>query len=176
MNTNRCCPHLQGDTCTFSDFMCLCPVRLRLPPWLKTEIPIGKNYNRLKNTLRDLNLHTVSFMGVSSPHTLIVLLTLRTHPQSTGHIPPIFCCLFLWHLKTCVSMSLSPGVWGGQVSKHWGMLGRRRICHSHSHHHGQSPGKLWLLMYSWIHWLWFSTKCCSYIYLKNIFLLLCLCM
>lgn len=33
--------------------------RLRLPPWLKTEIPIGKNYNRLKNTLRDLNLHTV---------------------------------------------------------------------------------------------------------------------
>uniref|UniRef100_A0A8C6UQT2 Lipoyl synthase, mitochondrial n=2 Tax=Neogobius melanostomus TaxID=47308 RepID=A0A8C6UQT2_9GOBI len=30
--------------------------RLRLPPWLKTEIPIGKNYNKLKNTLRDLNL------------------------------------------------------------------------------------------------------------------------
>ncbi|XP_076868729.1 lipoyl synthase, mitochondrial [Brachyhypopomus gauderio] len=33
--------------------------RLRLPPWLKTEIPIGKNYNRLKNNLRELNLHTV---------------------------------------------------------------------------------------------------------------------
>ncbi|XP_061627200.1 lipoyl synthase, mitochondrial [Phyllopteryx taeniolatus] len=33
--------------------------RLRLPPWLKTEIPIGKNYNRLKNSLRELNLHTV---------------------------------------------------------------------------------------------------------------------
>ncbi|KAF3852115.1 hypothetical protein F7725_005470 [Dissostichus mawsoni] len=33
--------------------------RLRLPPWLKTEIPIGKNFNKLKNTLRDLNLHTV---------------------------------------------------------------------------------------------------------------------
>ncbi|XP_064859471.1 lipoyl synthase, mitochondrial-like isoform X2 [Oncorhynchus nerka] len=33
--------------------------RLRLPPWLKTEIPIGKNYNKLKNILRDLNLHTV---------------------------------------------------------------------------------------------------------------------
>ncbi|XP_029445150.1 lipoyl synthase, mitochondrial [Rhinatrema bivittatum] len=33
--------------------------RLRLPPWLKTEIPIGKNYNKLKNTLRALNLHTV---------------------------------------------------------------------------------------------------------------------
>ncbi|KAI4875701.1 hypothetical protein NFI96_023364, partial [Prochilodus magdalenae] len=33
--------------------------RLRLPPWLKTEIPIGKNYNRLKNTLLDLKLHTV---------------------------------------------------------------------------------------------------------------------
>ncbi|XP_015273719.1 PREDICTED: lipoyl synthase, mitochondrial [Gekko japonicus] len=33
--------------------------RLRLPPWLKTEIPIGKNYNKLKTTLRNLNLHTV---------------------------------------------------------------------------------------------------------------------
>ncbi|XP_050803827.1 lipoyl synthase, mitochondrial isoform X1 [Gopherus flavomarginatus] len=33
--------------------------RLRLPPWLKTEIPIGKNYNKLKSTLRSLNLHTV---------------------------------------------------------------------------------------------------------------------
>ncbi|XP_019408484.1 PREDICTED: lipoyl synthase, mitochondrial [Crocodylus porosus] len=33
--------------------------RLRLPPWLKTEIPMGKNYNKLKSTLRSLNLHTV---------------------------------------------------------------------------------------------------------------------
>uniref|UniRef100_A0A2K5S6W0 Lipoic acid synthetase n=1 Tax=Cebus imitator TaxID=2715852 RepID=A0A2K5S6W0_CEBIM len=33
--------------------------RLRLPPWLKTEIPMGKNYNKLKNTLQNLNLHTV---------------------------------------------------------------------------------------------------------------------
>ncbi|XP_055653967.1 lipoyl synthase, mitochondrial isoform X1 [Falco peregrinus] len=33
--------------------------RLRLPPWLKTKIPMGKNYNKLKNTLRSLNLHTV---------------------------------------------------------------------------------------------------------------------
>uniref|UniRef100_A0A3B3YD75 Lipoyl synthase, mitochondrial n=1 Tax=Poecilia mexicana TaxID=48701 RepID=A0A3B3YD75_9TELE len=40
--------------------------RLRLPPWLKTEIPIGKNYNRLKNTLRDLNLHTGNLLKMSS--------------------------------------------------------------------------------------------------------------
>uniref|UniRef100_A0A8D2PDJ0 Lipoyl synthase, mitochondrial n=1 Tax=Zosterops lateralis melanops TaxID=1220523 RepID=A0A8D2PDJ0_ZOSLA len=33
--------------------------RLHLPPWLKTKIPMGKNYNKLKNTLRSLNLHTV---------------------------------------------------------------------------------------------------------------------
>ncbi|XP_067655506.1 lipoyl synthase, mitochondrial-like [Haliotis asinina] len=33
--------------------------RLRLPKWLKTEIPMGKNYSRLKENLRDLNLHTV---------------------------------------------------------------------------------------------------------------------
>ncbi|CAB3981484.1 lipoyl synthase, mitochondrial [Paramuricea clavata] len=33
--------------------------RLRLPPWLKTEIPIGKNYYRLKESLRGLNLSTV---------------------------------------------------------------------------------------------------------------------
>mgnify|MGYP001810736828 CR=1 FL=1 len=33
--------------------------RLRLPPWLKTEIPIGKNYHNLKETLKDLKLSTV---------------------------------------------------------------------------------------------------------------------
>ena len=33
--------------------------RLRLPPWLKTEIPMGKNYNRIKSQLRQLQLSTV---------------------------------------------------------------------------------------------------------------------
>lgn len=33
--------------------------RLRLPPWLKTEIPVGKNYARLKDDLRGLGLATV---------------------------------------------------------------------------------------------------------------------
>ncbi|XP_050306184.1 lipoyl synthase, mitochondrial [Anthonomus grandis grandis] len=33
--------------------------RLRLPPWLKRTIPMGKNYMKIKEQLRDLNLHTV---------------------------------------------------------------------------------------------------------------------
>lgn len=33
--------------------------RLRLPPWLKTKIPIGANFNKIKEQLRDLNLATV---------------------------------------------------------------------------------------------------------------------
>jgi len=33
--------------------------RLQLPPWLKTSIPAGDNYKRIKSNLRDLNLHTV---------------------------------------------------------------------------------------------------------------------
>lgn len=33
--------------------------RLRLPNWLKTEIPIGKNFSKLKENLRGLKLHTV---------------------------------------------------------------------------------------------------------------------
>ncbi|XP_076031539.1 lipoyl synthase, mitochondrial isoform X2 [Oratosquilla oratoria] len=33
--------------------------RLRLPPWLKREIPVGKNFHKLKNDLRGLKLHTV---------------------------------------------------------------------------------------------------------------------
>ncbi|XP_038063101.1 lipoyl synthase, mitochondrial-like [Patiria miniata] len=33
--------------------------RLRLPPWLKTEIPVGKNYSKIKESLRGLNLTTV---------------------------------------------------------------------------------------------------------------------
>lgn len=33
--------------------------RLRLPPWLKTKIPMGKNYSRIKDQLRELKLATV---------------------------------------------------------------------------------------------------------------------
>lgn len=33
--------------------------RLRLPPWLKREIPTGENFSKLKEQLRNLNLHTV---------------------------------------------------------------------------------------------------------------------
>jgi len=33
--------------------------RLRLPPWLKTEIPMGKNFSQLKKDLRGLKLSTV---------------------------------------------------------------------------------------------------------------------
>lgn len=33
--------------------------RLRLPPWLETQIPVGKNFSKLKEQLRNLNLHTV---------------------------------------------------------------------------------------------------------------------
>lgn len=33
--------------------------RLRIPPWLKTEIPMGENFTRLKKTLGKLNLNTV---------------------------------------------------------------------------------------------------------------------
>ncbi|KAK7097440.1 lipoyl synthase, mitochondrial-like [Littorina saxatilis] len=33
--------------------------RLRLPEWLKREIPMGENYSHLKSSLRNLNLHTV---------------------------------------------------------------------------------------------------------------------
>lgn len=33
--------------------------RERLPQWLKTNIPVGANYTRIKENLRDLKLHTV---------------------------------------------------------------------------------------------------------------------
>lgn len=33
--------------------------RLRLPRWLKTEIPLGKSYTNIKSQLRNLELHTV---------------------------------------------------------------------------------------------------------------------
>lgn len=33
--------------------------RLRLPPWLKTEIPVGKSYASIKETLSELKLSTV---------------------------------------------------------------------------------------------------------------------
>ena len=33
--------------------------RLRLPAWLKTDIPVGKNFSRLQRNLRGLGLSTV---------------------------------------------------------------------------------------------------------------------
>lgn len=33
--------------------------RLRLPPWLKTTIPTGKNFSKIKDQLRELKLATV---------------------------------------------------------------------------------------------------------------------
>lgn len=33
--------------------------RLRLPPWLRTPIPIGKNFSKIKTQLRELKLATV---------------------------------------------------------------------------------------------------------------------
>lgn len=33
--------------------------RLRLPPWLKVETPIGKDYHQIKKQMKDLNLATV---------------------------------------------------------------------------------------------------------------------
>ncbi|KAG0258637.1 hypothetical protein BG011_003163 [Mortierella polycephala] len=35
------------------------PPRQRLPEWLKTAIPVGKNYTQIKKNLRELKLHTV---------------------------------------------------------------------------------------------------------------------
>lgn len=32
---------------------------MKLPPWLKTKIPTGKNFGHIKEQLRKLNLHTV---------------------------------------------------------------------------------------------------------------------
>ena len=43
--------------------------RLRLPEWLKTDIPVGKNFHKLQSDLRKLNLHTVS----DSLHALAVI-------------------------------------------------------------------------------------------------------
>ena len=48
--------------------------RLRLPPWLKTEIPRGKNYHKLKQDLRRLNLHTVRWcLSCADPCGMIQL-------------------------------------------------------------------------------------------------------
>ena len=33
--------------------------RLRLPPWLKRQVPVGSNFHKIKESLRSLNLHTV---------------------------------------------------------------------------------------------------------------------
>ena len=41
--------------------------RLRLPPWLKTAIPVGKNFSQLKSDLRGLKLSTVCEEVLTNP-------------------------------------------------------------------------------------------------------------
>ena len=45
--------------------------RLRLAPWLKTEIPVGPAINKIRSDLRSLKLHTVG-------NALLSLLTANT--------------------------------------------------------------------------------------------------
>lgn len=35
----------------------------RLPEWLKTPIPVGDNFKKIKNDLRGLNLHTGQYIS-----------------------------------------------------------------------------------------------------------------
>ena len=72
----------------------------------------------------------------------------------------------LVHLRLWVC--LFSGVWGGQVSQHWGVLGWRRVCYSHSYHHGKSSrhtGTLWSKClikkkHFWYHLCTWSTCIC----------------
>lgn len=41
---------------------------VRLPDWLKTSVPMGTNYNKIKNDLRGLNLHTGNIRYRTSIH------------------------------------------------------------------------------------------------------------
>jgi len=57
--------------------------RLRLPPWLKTEIPVGKNFNRLKSSLRNLQLHTVSSFSLVTFDFVLLLKSVYHVLKST---------------------------------------------------------------------------------------------
>lgn len=59
--------------------------------------------------------------------------------EKSCHLVSLLVHLRLW-------VCLFSGVWGGQVSQHRGVLGRRRVFYSHSDHHGKSSrltGTLW---------------------------------
>jgi len=50
------------EQCTLTASSCICSYvfrKQRLPEWLKTAIPVGKNYTQIKKNLRELKLHTV---------------------------------------------------------------------------------------------------------------------
>lgn len=58
--------------------------RLRLPPWLKTEIPVSKNYNKLKETVRSLKLHTVCSQSSSCFFPLLISIFVATSLEEVG--------------------------------------------------------------------------------------------
>ena len=54
----------------------------RLPKWLKTPIAVGQRYTHLKDTLRDLKLHTVSNIKEAEKHLIWLVcacLTIYSH-------------------------------------------------------------------------------------------------
>lgn len=80
--------------------------RLRLPPWLKKEIPIGANFNKIKQQLRDLKLATVCEEarcpnigecwggGEHGTQTATIMVNYVTIVE--GWFPPLFYCVFVF--------------------------------------------------------------------------------
>ena len=123
--------------------------RLRLPPWLKTEIPVGKNFNKLKNTLRDLNLHTVRntinmyFVHGSNNMYMFVSAVVMIMPNTDTNYRTKWsiCCVL------CVFTLYIEGVWRSSLSQHWWMLGWRRAWHCYSYYHGESVNSVLIITY-----------------------------
>ena len=55
--------------------------RQRLPGWLKTEIPTGKSYTKVKENLRGLKLHTV-WLRSPPPPALACMVICRARALS----------------------------------------------------------------------------------------------
>ncbi|RKP18758.1 Lipoyl synthase [Rozella allomycis CSF55] len=59
MNARNSLRRLFGTRIENNRFEALKANHVKLPEWLKTTIPVGENYHKLKSTLRTLNLNTV---------------------------------------------------------------------------------------------------------------------
>lgn len=102
--------------------------RLRLPPWLKREIPMGKEFSKV----RFLSYYHYYYLLVSRKNLFLTSATNKTMNNDLLKLLIHRTFVFMWIYLSCFIAQGRPPwpesahcLWGSSMPKHWWMLGRK---------------------------------------------------